>query len=1520
MACQLYRKDGKVDKVLAPNGKNSILYRDILNEVNKKGVNSFLNRIPYLNDRLADGTLIDNTPEEIAVGLWSIVYSSEYQAFFTNMNNALGIFADSNGEPKFTIFNNSVLTDSAKKFANVNTGYVLDPEKLEFLGKVGKKGNALQQRIIEELVEKPQNPVVLEPTEHIYVDGDGESYTSVTTGIKGKLESDDFAINREYGTSFDRLLQGVILNEKFEDAIKDIKNIDHDLLRNVYSLFQVYIDGLTKDGSIVITQIAKGDKLSKVAGSLDILVISPSGKIKIVDLKVSKNSRKSEAYDTKWPVKEGSVFKGQRLSTRQQHGIQVGAYKKLIELDGFEVFGLETVHIKLNLDDSGKIKNIIWEGEQAHPISLNQDFVNKLIPTDITKRNRTEELKRELGVHNSVNDADFLTEDESKPEQERFGQDIYDKMYGQTKKVIDLLEARKKYLEKIRKGKTYTDKADLIDKINEIMVMIGSDLRNDRPSLAYGSFLSYATEEIDNYFKEINNPKNFNKSNYVALLLEVDKYIESYRGIVNAKGVGTKEQQLMLVKLIDLLDDTKESIDSNLENYVKNTIKTNTSRDLTQAELDSIMKEVYDISTEDYYLGDIATSKDTLLAIADKIYKAAGNKAKDNADRITSKIREIGNKLLKVAGVSKPSKGFFDFMKVFNKDGKFTGRYVGRIGSQYYDKYYEINNALKEKNGEPKQYIPIVDISMASDEDLEFNKTLFRDKTARREFLNAEILGSSGAQDGKFHKYSDFFKTIRARYEDLIAITKPDGDVFYKWEKKEEVSDEQYEQYKLKYFNEVTYWGVEMEADGTFEGRVSLKTNWFIKNDFVEIRDIAEDGTDLRDPKYVKLMNPKTDLEKAQNEFYKEWVETYQNQLDKLSPEVAASMKGKVGRVRGAFMENLKKNGEGFTKAVTKSMKGFFTSDVYTNQRLVNELGEIDNGLPVLYVGKLQNEKRVEYLKKELETLKNDKATDKIKRKEYLEKRNKLREYLKIEEGKVKAEEIEEDLVENLIAFSTMAENFEAMSNIESDLQAIAKIMEDRVYYETDSLGNKLIRKGSKLSKDDEGVPVVKRNEDVLATKRLRKWFKMVYYNNQEFNKSTIAMIANRVQNLTSLKGVGFNIFGNINNYVMGRINNAIESAGELYYDRPAANRALSEYNKDYLPGVFSKLGSNTDGYYAEKQAGSKYEAIVAKYRMIKHYQADQGKANFLDWAYLVQEGGEYNVQSKTGIAIAMSRQYKNTKTGETLSIYDAHDFDPNTGKLKLKEGFEESDKERYDLTNYILEVNKQIHGSYAFEDRMVIQEHWLGQLAAQFHKWIYPAYKARFKGRYIDENLGTIEGRYVTVMNFLKYIKEAEGSFIEKLRTGWKDMDPIQIKNMHKNLAELAFLAASFAMYGIARGLADGVDDDDKFLKRWMNFLAYQQSRQMKEIVTLMPIVGTKEQYQIAKSPIAILTTLKDFGEVVSSTMSLPIPPYDKNYYERGTYKGDLKAWKEWKDVIPALNVLNKWDAYDQVKSFYIK
>lgn len=1518
MPCQLYRKNGVVDKVLAPNEKPSLLYPKILETVKKEGVQKFLSSIPYLRNRIADGTLLNDSVEEIAVGIWSLAYTPEYQAFFNNMNKAMKVFADDNGEPKFEIFKNQ-LNGNDVRFIRVEKSYVLDPERQEFIKGAAKKANALQKKIIETLVEKPDNPVMLEPEEHVYIDQDGEVYESVTKGIKGELKSDAYAVNREYGNSIDKLLQGIVLGMKFDEIVKDIKNIDRSVLKNAFNVLQVYVDGLTKDGSVVVTQVMLADKESKRAGSLDLLVISPSGKVKVIDLKTSKNSVNTSNYDKAWDVNKGSVFMGEKISTRQQHAIQVGAYKKLVELLGFDVDEISTVHLNIKLDADNKVTDLDWEGEIRHSITSNKDRVDRLIPTETTNRKRVAELLKELGIDNPADDPDFLSDEEKKPERERFG-DMFERMFQDVQKIINVLDARKKYLEKIKQGKTRVDKNLMIDKITELMVMMGSELKNDTPSLAYGSFLRFATAELKSYLADITNVQSKNDPDYVSLLLEVDKYVESYRGMINIKNVGSKEQQAMLMDLIGLLDDTKEAIDLNLESYVRSVIKNNTSRNLTQAELDGIMKEVYDIKTEDYYLGDLATSTDTLLAIANKIYKAAINKAQDQQEATASRILLLGAKLLQAFGINKPDSKFFDFMKTFNKAGEFTGRYVTRVGQQYWEMYYNIKNTLREKSGEKKQYIPILDITSASQADLDFNIKLHNDKKTERDFLNTEILGPNGAEDGKYHKYSDAFKTIRARYQSLVSYEKADGTLFYKWEKKEGITDEQYELFRLKYYNKSDYWGPEYENDGTFKGRVSLKTGWFVKQDFSEIRDVAYDGTDLRDSKYVKLMNPQTLVEKAQSEFYKGWVEEYEAQLEKLAPEVAAQMRGKVGRIRGKLMDMMKAKGSSFTKVMSKGMRDFFSSEVYTDQRLVNELGQIDKGLPVMYVGKLQNEGRVEYLNKELDQLKHKKATGKISQKEYLEQKKKIKEYLKIEEGRVKAGQIEGDLVQNLIAFSSMAENFEVMSNIEDDLLAISNIMEQRTYYETDSIGQKLIAKGSKMNKTDEGTPVIKKSKEVLATKRLKKWFEMVYYNNQEFNRSTVAMVAKRLQNFTSLKGIGLNIFGGINNYVMARINNSIETAGALYYDRPAANRAVNKYNTDYLPGVFAGLGKAKDSYYAKNEPNSKYEALVEYFRIVKKYQADSGKIDAMSWAYIFQEGGEYNAQSKTGIAILMSRTMTNKSTGESLSVYDAFEFNPNTGQLKLKDGFELPDKERYDITNYILEVNKQIHGNYAFEDRMVIQEKWLGQLAAQFHKWVYPAYKVRFKERYIDENLGTVEGRYVTIMNFVKYVKESEGGFIEKLRTGWQNMDAIQVKNMYKNIAELAFFAASFAMYGIFRALAEGVDKDDETLKRWVNFMAYQQSRQMNEITTLMPIVGIEEQFMLAKSPIAILTTLKEFGQAVKSTLVLPFPPYEKNYYERGVHKDDLKAWKEWKDIIPALSLLNKWDSYDNVKTFYIK
>jgi hypothetical protein len=122
--------------------------------------------------------------------------------------------------------------------------------------------------------------------------------------------------------------------------------------------------------------------------------------------------------------------------------------------------------------------------------------------------------------------------------------------------------------------------------------------------------------------------------------------------------------------------------------------------------------------------------------------------------------------------------------------------------------------------------------------------------------------------------------------------------------------------------------------------------------------------------------------------------------------------------------------------------------------------------------------------------------------------------------------------------------------------------------------------------------------------------------------------------------------------------------------------------------------------------------------------------ARAAEWGYVLQDSAEYNVQTKVGMALLMDTTKKNSTTGETLSLYDAFDYDAKTHKNVLKEGYdtivmkngtevEYTDQFRYELRNQIREVNKQIHGNYAREDRMVMQSTTIGNHAAQFHKWV---------------------------------------------------------------------------------------------------------------------------------------------------------------------------------------------------------
>ena len=52
----------------------------------------------------------------------------------------------------------------------------------------------------------------------------------------------------------------------------------------------------------------------------------------------------------------------------------------------------------------------------------------------------------------------------------------------------------------------------------------------------------------------------------------------------------------------------------------------------------------------------------------------------------------------------------------------------------------------------------------------------------------------------------------------------------------------------------------------------------------------------------------------------------------------------------------------------------------------------------------------------------------------------------------------------------------------------------------------------------------------------------------------------------------------------------------------------------------------------------------------------------------------------------------------------------------------------------------------------MVLQSYALGNLITQFKKWVAPALRARYQREYFDQNLGWMEGRYLSWWKFTNY------------------------------------------------------------------------------------------------------------------------------------------------------------------------
>jgi|TARA_R110000796_G_scaffold103231_4_gene212394 hypothetical protein len=1461
----------------------------------------------------------------------------------------------------------------------------------------------------------------------------GEQYMSATTAIKGTLDNlEDVQLNLDLGNDVDAILNAIAGGKQFSDVsgMKVLKT--EEQVEVIWNNLTDALKYIVPTNAILLPQVILYDIGTKLAGTADIVIVKENGDLMILDLKTTKNplnklsksafslAEKAKGrgrvklYDENWKLSDDSLLKQRgvgALSTRGQHNLQVNMYRRMLQNMGYKVdassFGATTLHFHADITGKGKNQkfngNITFDEWTQHELDdTPKGNLNKILPI-------SNMLAQEKMAEASQNESqsDFSGKNQ-KQENDPAGQSVDPLNYPETETIISALrDYRIGVIEKTKaiqmiKSKVFMNVSKKV-KLEELASQqayltyaLSDEVGSVGRSTIYTNLLRDALKQIQEFTTYIEDPNNFGNTEFITSVVNFNRFIKTFEGLYSIKDVAElNNTQLKLIttlqtELNKLGNENNGLVNEALMNFIKEQIRARSNRDFggknsgfTEADLEELLVYAPDITDLDYLTRDMATSPDVILAVMDKIYKGAIQKMLDKISISKTIILEKADKLLKLSPSQDPQV-IHNFM--IEEDGV---THVQKIGTVYTQKAQLLRDALSDNDGRPYHYADVPNVYSASEDDIAKNIDLADKKKAMGDFWRAEEIDEEGnLVDGPLHRYTQAFKDARKLHE-YSYIDQKNGYIV--WKQRANTSQADYIQYKAKYFNSNENLRA-VRIGGKATGQTVFNESSFPKTEYREVRDDAViDGQSILNPKYISIMNPTDALGSAQKEYYEMWIDQYEQKLDQLPPGQRSNMLGRLPLVQNKLLSDAKSKDPFVTRMWAQTVENIsmFTQGTAEQRGIsTDELGNVVSTLPVYFVGRPRVEGDLEKLQAEKIAIQDKRKVNKIKAKEYEKE-------IKLINGKIArlrstptASQISRDLTDSLLKFSAMAQNYETMSTVEDTLNAMVKVLENREYgnAETDIETTKSVEGVVKKA----GQKISSNRLEANAVRRAKKFMSMVFYDNDKITKGMFDKVADGLIQASSLTYVAFNPFGNFNNYVIGRVNNGIETLGQRFYSRKAYKRATIEFNKRAIPDLVSRTsyyvgdltevatlgmvkGANKTDYDPTKP-NSKYEAFVDLFRMmdsmtdIREQGADtsSGKSWFAkatEWGYVLQDAAEYNVQTKVGMAMLMDTTLKNTKEGhpefgQTLALYDAFTYNSKTHKNELREGYDTvikkngqevkyTDDFRYQLRNEIREVNKQIHGNYAKEDRMVIQATTLGNLAAQFHKWVMPAFRARYQREYFDENLGWMEGRYVSAIKFIGYVMKTaankqkefttykEGFLEDQGFTGEGGNIDQRATNklfgFYRTAGEIGIIISVFLLSELMQVMLAGDDDDSELTKRFKNILKYQADRTYKELILFTPHPsGLKQQYQMFKSPIAATRTLGEVGEALSLSFRTPIAyAYysDKEFRENSAYvyqtkprKGELKLAKNWKDVIPIWYSIQKWDSYLKMSDFFIK
>ena len=419
----------------------------------------------------------------------------------------------------------------------------------------------------------------------------------------------------------------------------------------------------------------------------------------------------------------------------------------------------------------------------------------------------------------------------------------------------------------------------------------------------------------------------------------------------------------------------------------------------------------------------------------------------------------------------------------------------------------------------------------------------------------------------------------------------------------------------------------------------------------------------------------------------------------------------------------------------------------------------------------------------------------------------------------------------------------------------------------------------------------------------------------------------------TQYKGMGWNVVGGISNMIFGTASNLIEGEGNQLYNNNDLGKAYGKVllNSSLRNATFNKASTNEalkiralmDNFDIMAESGREFKSLVGATYTEK-----------MKWlsAFNVNARTEYINQAP--LMLVMLDKTKFEHEGKEYSLYEGFDNAGNWNETKFGKEPEEL------ITKTILKVKALIqrnHGNYNPMSPMLAKKTALGRLLMQFRSWMVEGYRTRFfdkEARYDEILETTVKGRYISAIDMFK--NDWKGTSLALAQQVIKDLLPYSnswlknwtpldkyvdgngvikdydIANMKRVAMEMSIYIGLYTTVLALKALASDWDDDDP-KKYAVNLLLNQGTRLRTDVLLYLNPLEAQKLIQDPIPSIKIITDFSKWTSAVSKTIIDGSPEY-----ETGTFRGHNRILRTTLGLFPLVSQpyrtgSNVWQVFDE-------